>query len=128
MKVVFIAGPFRGRNTWEVEQNVRRAEELALKVAELGATPLCPHTNTRFFDGLLNDRFWLAAAQELLRRSDAVMLVEGWEGSTGTQGEIELAKQERIPVFASLYELQRYLQRFTLKNLKEKIQRKDSNV
>ena len=32
MKVGYIAGPFRGPNSWEIENNIRRAETLALEV------------------------------------------------------------------------------------------------
>ncbi len=109
MKVVYIAGPFRGENSWLVEQNVRRAERLAMQVALRGAMPLCPHTNTRFFNGTLPDEFWLDGTLELLRRCDAVSLVGGWEKSAGARGEVEEAKRLGIPVFKTLYRLERWL-------------------
>lgn len=28
MKVIYVAGPFRAPNSWEIEQNIRRAEAL----------------------------------------------------------------------------------------------------
>lgn len=28
MKKIYIAGPYRGSNAWDVEQNIRMAEEL----------------------------------------------------------------------------------------------------
>ena len=59
MKVVYIAGPFRGPNAWEIEQNIRRAESLALEVWRAGAAALCPYTNTRFFQGAAPDDVWL---------------------------------------------------------------------
>lgn len=96
--VVFIAGPYRGATPWDVEQNVRRAEALALRVAGAGAMPLCPHANTRFFDKQLTDEFWLAGIQELLRRCDAVALVDGWERSAGARAEVALAEGLGIPV------------------------------
>ena len=99
MRVVFIAGPFRGKTAWDVERNIRRAEEVAMRVAELGAMPLCPHTNTRFFDGTLTDDFWLEGTQDLLSRCDAVVLVKNWQLSSGTKTEISLAEYLGIPVF-----------------------------
>ncbi len=39
MKCVYIAGPFRGETSWEVEKHIRHAEELAYEVARLGAMP-----------------------------------------------------------------------------------------
>lgn len=101
MKVAFVAGPYRGKTPWDVEQNVRRAECVAFEVARAGWMPLCPHTNTRFFDGTLDDDFWLLGTQELLRRCDAVVLVEGYEFSSGTLAEIKLAEFLGIPVYHS---------------------------
>ena len=59
MKVVYVAGPFRGPNAWEIEENIRRAERLALEVWRLGCACLCPHTNTRFFQGAAPDAVWV---------------------------------------------------------------------
>ncbi|MGB0685946.1 MAG: DUF4406 domain-containing protein [Planctomycetota bacterium] len=110
MKVVFIAGPFRGKTPWDVAQNVRRAEALAFEVAKLGAMPLCPHTNTAHFDGTLTDEFWLRGTSELLRRSDAVMLTPDWGRSSGARAEVELADAHGIPVFRSINAIAAYLQ------------------
>ncbi|MHA1286577.1 MAG: DUF7768 domain-containing protein [Candidatus Thorarchaeota archaeon] len=99
MKVIYIAGPFRADTTWEIECNVRRAEELGLCVASLGAMPLIPHANTRFFHGLIDDRFWLDGTQELLKRCDAVIMMKDWQCSTGSKGEKELAENLNIPIF-----------------------------
>jgi len=99
MQLVYIAGPFRAATAWEIEQNVRRAEELALEVARAGAMPVCPHTNTRFFHGQCTDEFWLAGTLELLRRCDAVVAAYGWERSSGSRAEIETAFKLGTPVF-----------------------------
>ena len=99
LPVVYIIGPFRGKTAWDVAQNVRRAEEVALSVAEMGAMPLCPHANTAHFDGLLTAEFWLTGTAELLRRCDAAITVDGWERSSGSRGEIKLAGELGIPVF-----------------------------
>jgi nucleoside 2-deoxyribosyltransferase len=99
MTVIYIAGPFRAANAWLVEQNIRRAEELALAVWRMGAAVICPHTNTRFFNGAAEDRIWLEGDLELLRRSDAVLVTPQWTGSSGTKAEIEYAMTHGIPVF-----------------------------
>ena len=87
MRCIYIAGPFRASSTWQREQNIRRAEAVALEVWKLGAVPICPHTSCRFFEGEAPIRVWLAGDLELLRRSDAVLTVEGWEQSEGTLAE-----------------------------------------
>ena len=99
MKVVFVCGPFRGKTPWGVECNVHRAEAVAFRVAQEGAVPLCPHTMYRHFDGTLTDAFWLAGARELLRRSDAVVLAQGWQESEGSRGEYAEALEREMPIF-----------------------------
>jgi len=104
-KAIYIAGPYRGEDCWVVENNVRRAEEVALEIAvSTHQLPLCPHTMFRFFDGVANDQLWIELTQELLRRADAVVLLQGWWRSSGTMGEIKLAEERGIPVFDSLME------------------------
>ena len=105
MKVVYIAGPYRAATAWQIEQNIRRAEAVALAVARLGAMPLCPHALTRFYHGELTDRFWLDGTAELLRRCDAIMLVRGWANSEGSRTELFIARSMGIP---ELYELGGY--------------------
>ena len=99
MKVVYIAGPYSGPNAWAIEQNVRRAEEAGLFVAECGAMPIIPHTNTRFFHGLLTEAFWYAGTMELLKRCDGIMLIDRWMDSIGSKAEFEMALARKIPIF-----------------------------
>jgi thymidylate synthase ThyX len=101
VKVVYIAGPFSAPTAWAVEQNVRKAEEAGLWVAEHGAMPLIPHANTRFFHGLCTPEFWYAGTMELLKASDGILLLDGWEKSDGAFREAEEA--ERRGMQAWLY-------------------------
>lgn len=109
MKIVYVAGPFRGPTPWDVAENVRRAERLGLEVAKLGAMPLIPHANTAHFDGQLTGQFWVDGTLELMRRCDAVVLVRGWGDSSGTLGEIAEAQRFGIPVFGDLFALDMWL-------------------
>lgn len=111
MRVVFIAGPFRGPTPWDIAENVRRAERLGLAVAQLGAMPLIPHANTALFHGQGTEQFWLDGTLELLRRSDAVMLTENWRDSVGGRAEREHAIERGIPVFSDIDELEEWLMR-----------------
>lgn len=105
MKVVYIAGPFTGETAWDVECNVRRAEQAALEVARLGAMPLCPHTNSRFFHGQGPPEFWYEGTMELLRRCDAVIFLHNWATSKGCAAEREEAIQRAIPIFDDFFDL-----------------------
>jgi len=100
--VVYVAGPFRGANAWEIEQNIRRAEELALQAWHAGFAVLCPHTNTRFFQGAAPDDVWLDGDLELLRRCDAVLLTNDWARSSGARAEVNFADSLGVPVYGTL--------------------------
>jgi nucleoside 2-deoxyribosyltransferase len=100
MKVAYVAGPFRAPNAWEIEQNIRRAEEVALEVWRTpGWCAICPHTNTRFFQGAAPDKIWLEGDLEILRRCDAIVLTKNWQKSSGTRAEVKLALTLGIPIF-----------------------------
>lgn len=99
MKHVYIAGPYRADNAWEVEQNIRRAEELSYEVSRAGAVAICPHAQNRYLAGTLTEEFWLRATLSMLSRCDCVLLVAGWSESSGTKSEIEYADKHELPVF-----------------------------
>ena len=107
MKLVYVAGPFRGPNAWEIEQNIRRAEALALEVWRAGFACVCPHTNTRFFQGAAEDSVWLDGDLLILERCDAVLLTPDWQRSSGARAEVDHAKLKGIPVYLTLDELRR---------------------
>jgi nucleoside 2-deoxyribosyltransferase len=107
MRLVYIAGPYRAKTVYEVSENIHRARQLGAKVAELGLQlfPVIPHTNTAFFDGLREDAYWLEGTMEVMRRCDAVLLVDGWHESSGTIAETAEADRRGIPVFRNLSDL-----------------------
>lgn len=110
MKLVYIAGPFRAANDNGVEANIGRAEALGLEVAKLGASPVIPHANTRSLHHHIDEDFMLAATLELMRRCDALVLVEGWQGSQGTRDEMCEAHFLGLPVFYTLFGLKNWLE------------------
>jgi indole-3-glycerol phosphate synthase len=111
MKLVYIAGKFRGKDSWEMECNIRAAEALALEVWRLGAACICPHTNTRFFQGAAPDDVWLKGDLEILKRCDAVLLVDNWMKSEGAQAEVRFADKHGIPVFLCVCDLESWVKR-----------------
>lgn len=109
MKVIYVAGPFRADNAWDIEQNVRRAEELGLAVWRLGAAAIIPHTNSRFFSGAAPDSVWLEGDLAILAKCDAVILTETWRRSAGARAEEQYARELGLPVFRNLRELALWL-------------------
>lgn len=110
MFVIYVAGPYRGKDNYVIHQNVAKAEALALEVWKMGnAAAICPHLNTEHFQGAAPDEVWLNGDLELIRRSDALLVVPGYESSSGTRAEIEFAHKWEIPVFYTVLDLKRWL-------------------
>ena len=109
MKLVYVAGAYRAKSTWDRDRNIQAAREVGAAVARLGAYPVIPHSNTGHMDGLCEDQFWIDGTLELMCRCDAMILVPGWEKSSGTLGEIAKAKVLATPTFTSLMGLRHWL-------------------
>jgi len=93
MRVAYIAGPYRGKTIADIVKNIRFAESYAVKYWNIGYCVICPHMNTALFDGHAPDTVWLAGGLELLRRSDVVVMIPGWQRSSGSIAELKLAEQ-----------------------------------
>lgn len=110
MKLVYVAGPYRAATREWVGQNVAAARHLGRLCAQIGWFPVMPTVNTAHFDhdfpGLADDQFWLDGTLELMKRCDAVVLVDGWQHSSGARGEVKLADELGIPVCSSTAELE----------------------
>jgi hypothetical protein len=109
MKLVYIAGPYRGASEWEVVQNIRRAEALALEVWQSGAACICPHKNTALLGGAADDSVWLEGDLEMMRRCDAVLCTDDWRRSAGAREEVRIANEMGLPVFQALADLRTWL-------------------
>jgi len=90
-QVAYIAGPYRAPDIYRTVQNIRKAEYYACKYWREGYAVICPHKNTALLDGWESDTTWLEGAMELLRRSDVVVMIPGWEDSPGSRAEREEA-------------------------------------
>lgn len=109
MIVVMISGSFRGKNHWETENNIRRVEELAIKVQDLGAMPVMLHSMYRFFSGTATDEFFVDAGLELLERSDALLMEEHWANSEDAVRERNACREGGKPIFYSIEKLRGWL-------------------
>lgn len=78
-------------DTIYIRENIERAAVLALRVAESGYMPVCPHTNTgkdlRFW-ALQDAAFWYRGTLALMRACHAIALVEDWAESNGACREV----------------------------------------
>lgn len=108
MPVVYVAGPYRAKTVQGVELNIQSARRVGIEAARRGWSPIIPHSNTGHLDLAapdLDDQFWLDATMETLRRCDAVVLVPGWQRSSGTLAEIDEATRLGMPVYKCVEQL-----------------------
>lgn len=96
MKLVYVAGKFRGANAWEIACHVHAAEEVALKIAELGGMPVVPHSLGQSMAGTLDESFWLKGTLALLARCDGILLLRNWLESAGARAESAFAEKHDI--------------------------------
>ena len=98
---VYIAGPY---TSGDVAVNVRNAFKVANELADNGFAPFVPHF-THFWH-LIFPRpydFWLDLDRQFLPCCDALFRLPG--KSIGADGEVDLAKKLKIPVFTAMEEL-----------------------
>ncbi len=110
MKLVYVSGPYRNGTVSGIVANIRRAEAVAVEVWRAGAACICPHLNTALLDGLCPDNVWLDGDLEMVRRCDAILMVDGWENSVGATAERKRALELSIPVFYNLSEFRDWME------------------
>lgn len=104
---IYIAGPYGARNGAcgaTLEANVGRAVEAARALVLKGHNPMCPHLYhyiDRLPDGgkLTDEDTWLAICMQWVQFCEAILMLPGWENSTGAKQEHALAMKLRMSVY-----------------------------
>lgn len=107
MILVYVAGPFSAPTRAGVEANIARAVAVGLEVARIGLYPIIPHANTAHpdFEKIQPYTFWIGATMAMLKPCRAMVLVPGWETSSGARSENAWMVERCRPVFASVKDL-----------------------
>jgi len=91
-------------------RNIHRMIIWSEKVRKLGFAVFVPGID--FLQGVVlgnwDYRDYFDNSQPWLEVSDAIFLAPGWESSEGTKKEIDRAKENHIPVFSELKDLENY--------------------
>lgn len=98
MKIAYVAGPYRAKTKLGIIKNIMAARKIAKELWKLGYSVICPHSNSGLFSGIPEEIF-LEGDIEILKKCDVVVLVPGWENSSGTMNEIQIAAANNIAIF-----------------------------
>lgn len=99
--VAYTAGPYRSPlGTRGEDVNIRNAGEVAFELWRMGFVVICPHKNTMHFQGTqIPDDVWLSGCLELAARADIVVMLPGWQDSSGSRAERDFALSLKKPVY-----------------------------
>jgi len=102
--IIYISGKYTGGTPKETDQNIAAARKVAVELWNMGYVALCPHLNTANFEKDCGVPYaqYLSGDLELLSRCDAILLLEGWRGSSGACIERQYALEHEIPIFSTL--------------------------
>jgi hypothetical protein len=102
---IYVAGAYSGY-IMDVAANIRRGRRVCIDLVLSGYNPYCPWNDWEWavVRDIPVEDFQRVGIAHLLK-SDAVLLVQGWEDSKGTKREIEIAQEMGIPIFKTLNEL-----------------------
>lgn len=94
---VFIAGAYSGTPE-EIEHNLSKAREVVEMVTKAGWVPICPNVFWHPLAEFQDYEFWLEAALGLIETCQVLVLVDGWEKSSGVAKEIKRAQELWIKI------------------------------
>ena len=99
--LVYIVGPYNAPSQEGIEQNIRQAEKVAIALAEAGIFFICPHLNTAHFGtkAQADESFYYRLGLKFVDVANVLLVLPGWEKSSGTLGEIERAKLRGKPIY-----------------------------
>ena len=84
---LIISAPYYSDNDYEIHSNIYEASMMAKYYWKLGYNVFCPHMNTAFFGGLIDESQFLLACIERIKKADVVAFHPRWKYSSGCQKE-----------------------------------------
>lgn len=104
---IYVAGKYSDSNIIEVLNNIREGIKMSAKVLKMGHVPFSPWLDYQFqfYEPELKVEDYYNYSLTWLKCCDAMLVLPNYENSKGTLKEIEVAKENNIPIYYSLEDL-----------------------
>lgn len=89
--MALISMPYKGETDWETRQNIEAAAKIAALAWQRGYATICPHTNSAFFGGAVDEEVFYKGYERMVEVVDVVIAGPRWRESRGARMEVELA-------------------------------------
>lgn len=97
MPVAFVCAPYRAATDADRHDNIQCARDMSIQLWRLGYAVICPHLNTAFFSGVVDEQVFLDGYVEILKRCDLLVFDDADDATQGMSGEIACAVTHDIP-------------------------------
>lgn len=105
--LVYISGPISPKNGRSVEANVSAAVAVYIDLTRLGIPSICVHLGAMFpsCHAALSYDAWMALDFALIDHCSHVLMMDGWQLSSGAVAEGQYAMDQAMPIAYSVAEL-----------------------
>jgi hypothetical protein len=99
--LIYVAGPYSpASGEKDIDKNIAVAMGIAKELWIMGHTVICPHGNSAHLDNdAMTNSDWVTRDLNMVAMCDAMVMVPGWEESSGSVREQQFAEYNGIPVF-----------------------------
>lgn len=97
--LIQVVGPYRAKTPNGIYLNIIRAREAAELIWLRGHYAYTPHMNTALMDGLVPDERFLELGLLMIKKVDAILLIDGWEKSAGSIAEKQESERLNKTIF-----------------------------
>lgn len=105
MRMIYVAGKYSGETYSEVDDNIKKAEKVSIKLLEAGWCVITPHKNYAHYEQYravsekLDYRFFMKCDMEILSRCDALFAMTNSKDSPGAKEELYFAHEKGIHIY-----------------------------
>ncbi len=106
-EAIYISGSYSADTLEKIEENVKKAAEVAYSYVKEGWIVFCPHTHSHSIDQWFNDgtvtwEVWLIQDIHWIAKCDAIHMLPGWRNSKGAQLEYMVAQALGLKILGAL--------------------------